>query len=308
MELNILCVEQEAYEKIYNELNIFNVLYAPDYIKIYKNYDILIATDKSKIEGIWILPLCKRDDKLGVEREYRFLPYCAPLIFEKSNLKVREVMAGFIEYMMQKYQYIEIPLEVGLNNISIIQAHGAFIEWRHTHVVNRGELKLSSRLKNHISYAHKNTQVILDDNISNFNFDIAIRGNENELNRRKDFAHQIYRNGQGFIVSVKDLNGEYVGGIFTLLNNKVAYWMHTWQTALSPRGTIAYLVKSAMDYLFEQKHIETFDFEGSVIKNVDYFFSGFDGTIIPYGYIHWSKEKKLLQQLIEESIGIEGRV
>ena len=68
------------------------------------------------------------------------------------------------------------------------------------------------------------------------------------------------------------------------------------------------MIFKAMDVSFNQKKIRYFDFEGSVIDEIDDFFSSFNGTIITYPYIIYSKDKAKMNELINRSINIEGRI
>ena len=55
--------------------------------------------------------------------------------------------------------------------------------------------------------------------------------------------------------------------------------MHSWQLEDTPRGTISKLIFEAVRWTFDVKKLKVFDFEGSVINNIDYFFCGFNANI-----------------------------
>jgi hypothetical protein len=309
MSVKVSSISFDEYLHIYQKLNSdMRIWYIPSYIIFYEDVKILIAKKGDAIVGIWIVPMLKKNDAVCAERNYRYFPYCAPLIFEKDNLATRNIIKEFFVYLQKICQYIEIPMDTYTSNISIIQSLGAVIELRHTHVLESKEIKLTSRLKNHINYAARNTSLVFGDSIDDFKFDIAIRGSLEEINKRKSLATQLISEDKGIIISAKNLSGILVAGVFIMLDSECAYWMHTWQESNSPRGIIALLVKAAVEYTFDVRNLKKFDFEGSVMQNVDYFFSGFNANIISYGYIHWSKDEFELLNLVLQSRNIEGRL
>jgi len=166
---------------------------------------------------------------------------------------------------------------------------------------------LSRRLRNHINSAEKNIRVTVGDSIENFNFDKAIRGSDDEVEKRRSLAEKLWAEEKGFILSARNHKDELVAGIFILFDYECGYMLHTWQIPDAPRGSVALLIKAAIEYTLNTKNLKRFDLEGSVIQNVDYFFSGFNGTILPYGFIHWSREETKLVDLVLESRNIEGR-
>ena len=54
--------------------------------------------------------------------------------------------------------------------------------------------------------------------------------------------------------------------------------------------------------------IKYFDFEGSVINEIDDFFSNFNANIVNYPYVIYSNNKEQFYNLINRAINIEGRI
>jgi len=194
-------------------------------------------------------------------------------------------------------------------DLSIIQSRYTLIEWRHTHCLSESlEFeKIDSRLRNHIRFADNNVDVIVNYSPDNFKFEVAIKGGNEELSKRKASSLNIFNKHQAIIISAK-YHGELCGGVFLAFDSQTVYLMHSWQLENSSRGTISKLIFEAINWTFNVKKLKSFDFEGSVINNIDYFFNGFNADIVPYGFIHWSATGDGLTSLISRSLKIDGRV
>lgn len=279
------------------------------FIDCYKDKLILLAVSGKEIKGIWVVPTIIIDGVVTAKRNYRFLPYASPIIFETDNLKRREVMLKLFEYVVRKCKSVYLPLAPGFNDISIIQSRGALVEWRSTHVLHKSLIieKIDGRLRNHIRFARNNVEFKIVTDPKTFKFGIAIKGNDEEVRLRKKLALKLLKSDQAIIINAYR-NNILCAGIFLAFDKQAVYMMHSWQSKKAPRGTISGLIFEAVDWTFNTMNLKIFDFEGSVIKNIDYFFCGFNAEILPYGYIHWSTSKDDLCDLINRSLSIEGRM
>ncbi len=277
----------------------------------YEKRKILSVWKGHKLEAIYTIPLMKDNNRIIVDRKFRFFPYVSPIIFENDNIKRREIVTILFKYIVDNYDVLSIPLSPEFKDIAPIQALGIFVECWHTHTL-KSELtieKMPSRLKNHIKNAEKQIKIVVDTKFENYNFEKAIKGPTNEINIRKESAINIIKQKKGFLVTGIDKEtGEKMGAIMIAYDRRWAYLLHSWRDKNAPRGTIPLLIKTATEICFKEKEIKVFDFEGAVIQNIDIFFSGFNAQITTYPYLYWAKDKSEYIKLIDDSINIDGRL
>lgn len=277
------------------------------YLKHYQDIKVFVVENKAKVLGIWAIPLTSYNDQVVVKRKYRFFPYCSPFIFEKDNLKRRSITRKFVEEIIKNFELISLPMSPEFNDLAWFQARGAFIEWRHTHILKEkiNITKLNSRLRNHINSAQKNV-IISKNKINDFDFNKAIIGSENEVVNRENLAKELFINKDAVIFLAKS-GSKITAGLFIMLDRNKSYLLHSYQNKQSPRGTMSYLIYKSINWIFNNG-FNLFDFEGSVIQSIDTFFSGFNAKITSYGYVHWSNNQDRLGELIDTSINTEGRI
>lgn len=310
MSILIKSVNTKDYLNITKHLdNEIPIWLSPKFIGVYKEKIILLALKADKIIGIWIIPLIIQDGLKFARRQYRFFPYSSPVIFESDNLKRRMITDKFFECMCKKCNLVSLPMSPNFKDLAILQGHQVFIEWRHTYILSHpiDISKIDSRLRNHIKSAQKSIQVCIGEKSNYFNFNIAIKGNLEEKKQRKKLALNLLKNRQAIIIAAKT-GKKICAGIFLAFDKETVYFLHSWQEEKTPRGTISNLIFEAINWAFNTKKMKYFDFEGSVIQSIDYFFCGFNADIVPYAYLHWTKDKTKFYSLINKSINIEGRL
>lgn len=279
----------------------------PEVLNCYQHRTILVAWRGKRLAGLWIVPLIRQNGEIIAKREYRYLPYASPIIFENDNLKRREVIHQLFERLISDCDMISLPFDPSFKDFAIVQGLGAFVEWRHTHILTR-PIKLadiSSRLRNHIRKAQK-TITIQSDQQSTFNFEQAIKGLPNEIVKRKKFVTELIKNGKGRVISAYT-DGKVCAEILIAADANSAYMIHSWQDENAPRGTVSALIVEGVKWAFEERGLKQYDFEGSVLQGVDYYYSGFNCEIVPYGYVYWSRKRDDIYKMIDRSIDIPGR-
>ena len=277
----------------------------------YEERKVLSIWSGENIKAIYLLPIMKYKNQYIVDRKFRFFPYVSPIIFEKDNVKRKEIVLILFKYIKEHFYSISIPLFPEFKDIAPIQSLGIFVFFWHTHTLKK-ELSMdnmTSKLKNHIRNAERKIDIIIDQDYNNYNFEKAIKGPETEIDIRRKSGINLVKNGNGFFVTGVDKETKKkFGAIMIAYDKKWAYLLHSWRDKDAPRGIIPFLIKRATEISFREKKVETFDFEGAVIQNIDNFFSGFNAEITTYPYLYWSKDKDLYVKLIEDSINIEGRL
>ncbi len=309
--MTIEIIKLDEYKKIVNENKIDLPIYMDiSTLKFYKNLEIIKVCKGNKVVSLYAYPLFRTGKELWVKREYRFLPYSGPVFLYKYNiLKRKKICYEIYKYLFNKYDVVYMPLFPNFENITAIQSLGGFIEERSTNVIrNRIDYKdLSSKLRNHINHAKKRVKIEITKNCDEFNYEKAIKGKQDEKQKRKKLARFLIKLKRGIIINAYE--GETnIAGALVAYDTKRAYLLHTWQNADTIRGTISLVIMEAINWCFTNLNIETFDFEGSVIDSIDDFFTSFNTEIEMYPYIHYAKDKNNFINIVERSINIIGRI
>lgn len=308
MDVQVRIIDTEKYNKAVSDFKGKLPLWLrPEFIDCYRKHTILIAEKGTQVMGVWVIPFTTRGNKKTARREYRFFPYSSPFILTKDNLIRRKITNILFTSLIDLCDEINLPFDPSFRDLSIIQGLGGYVEWRHTHHLSKPLVleQMTGRLRNHIINAKKQMKIDISENPSDFNFDIAIQGSAEEKKLRKNLALKLLASKNAIIIIAK--NPDVCGGILVAFDDNCAYMVHSWQKEVVPRGTISALIFDAVNWVFAHSLCQ-FDFEGSVLQSIDYFFSGFNGDIIPYGHLFWSKNKEGLYDLINKSMNISGRL
>lgn len=309
--LNLKIISLEEYKNdLENITENIPVWIDPLTIECYKNKEIIKVTLDELPLVYYVVPYYIKNNKKWAERKYRFFAYLSPFfVMDCPNKKRKEAIYLIYKYIFENYDYMYMPLHPNFTEISAIQGLGAFIESRHTHVLN-GTLdlnKLDSKLRNNVKSASKKLKLTIDYDPSKFNFDIAIHGSKEEKKLRKEHALNLLRNHKAIIFTGYYNDEPIIGNIVTF-DNEWVYGLHAWQVDKVPRGSGPFIIYSISKWAFEEKKLKYFDFEGSVMLSIDDYFCNFNAKQIIYPYIHYGKEKTKMLELIDISHDIEGRL
>lgn len=299
-------INKDEYLDILKKNNIDIPVYADnEALEIYSNKEIIKVTKKNKVLAVFLIPI----DNNGVRREYRYFPYVNPIFIKnENNVSRKKILKMIFNYLFDKYNYCFIPLHPSFKMVSSIQSEGGFVEMRHTHVSSSKIMidDVPSKLRNHVRNAMKQAEVIIDNDYSNYEFDLAIKGERDEVIKRSKLAKALIDNGKGIVIKgIAD--GKVRAGIICIYDKDWAYLLHSYHDK-SIRGLAALLMIKASEYLFDKKNISCFDFEGSVIDEIDDFFASFNVNIINYPYVIEANSKEEFYNLIDRSMNIEGRI
>lgn len=275
-------------------------------LNCYQNKELIKVKKNDNDLAVFLIPI----DKNGVRRKYRYFPYLMPIILdEQNNVKLKEIYIIIFNYLFTKYDYVFVPLHPDFKLVASIASQGGLVEMRHTHIVNKKMIfeELNPKLRNHIKNAKKKVELIIDTNYQDYDFSEAIKGSKEEQDERTKLAKKIIDNNNGYVVKVKFEN-QVIAGLIIVFDNEWAYLLHSYLKKGVVRGAVSYMIFSAIDYAFDVIKVKYFDFEGSVIDEIDDFFSSFNADIVTYPYIIFSKTKDGFEKLINRSINIEGRI
>lgn len=304
--MTIESISKNEYLEILKNNNIDVPIYASkEAIDIYSNKEIIKVAKNDCPLAVFLVPI----DNNGIRREYRFFPYINPIfISNENNYSKKKILKMIFNYLFDKYDYCFIPLHPSFKLISAIQSEGGFVEMRHTHVTDKKMTLYSvpTKLRNHIRNAMKQVEIIIEYDYTNYDFNAAIKGMNEEIIKRSALAKKIIDNKKGLVIK-GIVDGKIKAGIICIYDKEWAYLLHSYQDK-TIRGIIPLLILKANEYLFDEIGIKHFDFEGSVIDEIDDFFSSFNVNIVNYPYIIESKSKEKFYELINRSMNIEGRI
>ncbi|KKS52117.1 MAG: hypothetical protein UV19_C0024G0003 [Parcubacteria group bacterium GW2011_GWA2_42_28] len=306
MNISIREISQSEYQSLTTNWEKKLPLWlSPKLITCYQDKKCLVAYRGNYPVGVWVVPM----ERKIARRRFRHFPYASPFLLEQDNLKRREVVYGLLKHLIENCAEINLPFDPDFTDLAPVQGLGAFVEWRHTHLLKNPleYQKMPSRLRNHIKNAQKLVRIVSGFDQDQFNFEAAIKGVEEERQARKENAVNLLNNHQAIIFSALK-NKNLCGGIFISFDSDNAYLMHSWQTKSTPRGTMSALIYEGVNWILTEKLLRQFDFEGSLFQQIDYYYSGFNAEIRPYGHVFWNKEKDRLFAMVEKSINIPGRL
>jgi len=292
------------------EMNLSLPIWAsPKFITFYETYLILKASKGKEVKALWVVPTTIDEISISASPSIRFFPYASPLIFDRNNLKRRKIFGELLQAVTKICDSISLPMSPYFNDLQAVPSLGGFVEWRHTHIsCNKlDRTKLSSRLRNNIRFAERKISILAHKNHELFDFKQAVKGTETEIRKRKEMAIKLLDEEKAIIISGL-VDNTVQGGLFLVKDSKSVFLYHSWLNKNSIRGMISYLIEWAISWALTQPGVNRFDFEGSVIQNVDYFFCGFDIEIIPFGYIYWHSNQSEISKIILNSINIPGRI
>lgn len=304
--LKIETIDETKYFNILKLNNIDIPIWSDkEAVKIYKEKEIIKVYNNSETIAVFLMPL----NNNGVRREYRYFPYVSPIFLkEESILKKKEILKLIFNYIFNKYDYCFIPLHPDFNVISSISSEGGFVEMRHTHIATSkiNLSTISSKLRNHIKSASQKVTIEISNSYKEYDFNEAIKGNEDEIVKRAALARKLLDNGKAITIIAKN-NKKVVAGLVIMYDSNWAYLLHSYQDK-TIRGVIPLLIYNAINYSFDNTTIKYFDFEGSVIDEIDDFFSSFNVNLVTYPYLIEAKNESKFFELIKRSINIEGRI
>lgn len=276
----------------------------------FEDYLLLIASNGSQIVGVWYLPLAEG----RITRKHRTLPYMSPSLFERSRLHRRNIVIKMIEALQERVISIDLPLSPDFTDANASFVRGCFTEWRHTHRIAKqtwqhaGPLQFDEKTRNHIRKAKQTVSVQFSTDAGPFDFSQAIRGTQESIAARAEFAKMLLNERSANVGIATDTStGKVLGGVFLVKSVDTMMLYHSWFERESVRGIPSLLIEQAIEFSFQAPGIEHFDFEGSILASVDAFMSGFNAEIVPYAYLYWSRNQSEVADFVRSSLNIQGR-
>ncbi len=310
MVIEIKSITQEDYFDLVDKLKLkLPIWIQPSSVVCYKEKEILTVFRNNNLVGLYVLPIRIFNGYRIIERTYRYFPFLSPIIFENDLERRRNIVIELFKYIFKKYDGMYMPFSPEFKDIAGIAELGAFFECRHTQMIKKKLTfeSMNAKLRNHIKKAISMIEVRIESDIKTFNFNLAIKGDEMERELRMQNAANLLKCNSAKIINAY-LDNQIVAGIFICYDKETTTYLHSWQNADTPRGTISYLLMTAINLSFDEFKTKQFDLEGSVMFSIDKFFNNFNGEYVLYPYLHFAKDYKLFEMLVNISKDIPGRV
>ncbi|MEP7197405.1 MAG: hypothetical protein ABI851_12865 [Saprospiraceae bacterium] len=155
----------------------------------------------------------------------------------------------------------------------------------------------SSSIKNHVKKAERIGLTCITSSLPLELVRLSLRNKIITIKQAKIFEkmwNYIQSTKQGFILYVQNKDGLiYSGGAFVINNDKVSFVLSASNKELKSSGGNSLLIWEAIKKCKAMAGIRTFDFEGSMLHNVETYFKHFRPDKIEYMHIKINRLSKL---------------
>ncbi|MGH3935273.1 MAG: hypothetical protein ACRDS1_09910, partial [Pseudonocardiaceae bacterium] len=248
----------------------------------YPDTKTLIALRGNAVAAVWVLPISIDDTGAHARRVARVLPYAAPVLLDRHPQRRRDVMVALLDAVQDDCVSLDLPMAPDFRDVTVCRQLGMVVDWRHTHVLDlRGSWRAgySAAVRQHLRTARATVKVRTSE-VSQFRFDLALVGQSaDQVALRERFAHRA--SARGALTCLTAAGPDTVGQHLILQEAGTGFLLHSWFDREGPRGVPTLLIDATAETL-SCLGCERLDLEGSVVPTVDYFMSGFGGTIVPY--------------------------
>lgn len=283
-------------------------LYKLESLMTYQNLDLLVVCHHEKLLGLWPVPYTWKDGKKIARREVRLLPYHPPLIINEHLVEQRRILSIFLSYMKENYYAIDLPLAPHFHHTALFSAAGIYVEWRNTHLFTSSHLltdHLYPKVGNHIRSAKKKITLEWE---HPFDFRKGIiTENPTQRELRKSLALNLLKSGMARVLTAFN-ETKVEGQAFVMHDCHTAYLFHSWYEKQNIRGVPSYLIETISNWALNEKGLQFFDLEGSILPSIDRFFANFGGLQTPYAYVLWCQNKEEMLNMIKETVFLPIRL
>jgi len=306
-------VSKKKYKQFFKEQNSLPLFFEPWWLDIVcgsNNWDAVIDEDKgqnltgifpffkNKIKGLPVLSNPPLSPYLGVHLIY---PDNQESITSKHSFEKR-VIGNLIAGIPRNVLYMNFSFHPLFKNSYPFYWAGFKQSTRYTYILNNIKeydqlfAKFSNTLKRQIKKAEKEFKVITTDSTADLYRFLKKTLSRQEQNIPFDhlFLEKVYKGlekrTQGKILSAVDEEGNVQASILLAWDQDTAYCLVLGQNDTSDKHNAIKLL--LWDSIKEASiFTDSYNFEGSMIENVERVFRSFGGDRIPYFNISWYKNR-----------------
>lgn len=281
-----------------------------DAVSDHLEWDVALYKDENKILGIWPF-LRKKKWGVRILTQPSLTPYLGPWIITPRDINKKTTLRKFNRKVLKGLTQ-ELPKAIWI----LCHAHYSFINWqplswmgfgqttRYTFTLDLGQseeillTEMSAKTRNKIVSAQKKIEIRPSNDM-----ELMYQLIENSFDRQKlavPFTHSLFKRLDA-VLSQKNARKMWiayaghnpVAGVYITYDHHSAYLMLTGRTSEDPGGSVGLLIWTAIR---ESKKLgrEVFDFEGSMIEQIAFFFESFGGDQRPYHRLYRTANKPVL--------------
>lgn len=255
------------------------------------------------VNGIW--PIYKHE-KMGRQFiiEPPFTPYLSPFCFLPQNITKQNKIYSFEDDINQRMisqlsskAFKRFRLQPDNQNWYAFYQSKWRSHLRYTYTLSEikedrlGSYKASVR--NDINKARERFAIVIEDNASNLlslhqmSLSRKGAGSNNELSILSQLCQATLDREAGFILSIKNKEDQAIASCFVVYDNESSYLLSLGIDKSKPiQGSVQLLIHEAINKA--SKHVDRFDFEGSMISEVEPVFRAFGGKRTPVIEVSWA--------------------
>jgi hypothetical protein len=299
MEIREIQCDNQIYIDLYN-LN-GDIFTSPEWIKLHKNIFLYGVFNKEKLVASFFVNITRKKG-VSLYRNPPYTPHCGLLIVNnaKNNAKYlsnnKEIIEGIVDFFRSKnIPLLNISLPVGVNDGQPFLWKNYKVSLSYTYILKLNDsietviASFDSKLKSDISKATKDGLIVK----RNFNNQIVKELVYKTFSRQKKIVNTTiddilfnFSNNDNSFSFVTYYNNKPSAVAFCIYNQKCVYYLlGGYDSDNRHRGAGPLAVLSAIKYS-KLLGIKVFDFEGSMIPNIEVYFRKYGGELVPKLDIH----------------------
>lgn len=281
-----------------------------DLVCEFDNWEVLLSKNKQgEIAGVFPYSFSKRW-QLSTIKNPQLTPFLGFWIDFSANLKSGQDFKFAMENLINLIDQLPEPFYFTTNcHPQLTNALPLF--WKnyqyttfYTYVINNlenlasVEQNFNRNIRRNLRKA--NNQLILEKEVSTEDFynihKMTFDRQKMPVPFSKTFFKKldkgIYQNGVGQKFAAKDADGNTHAVAYLLWDNERAYyWLAGENPVFRGSGASKFLIWEAIKFTHEELQLSTFDFAGSMMKNIEVIRRQFGATQVPYFHIYKSRNK-----------------
>lgn len=273
-------------------------------------FHALICRENNKNLAIFIIPLSNKNNAIVLPKltQYSGLFYLKDFSNEKGIGKQHIIIEKFIEEL-KAFKKIRLSFHHSILNLLPFIYNGFEVTLRYTYVLNFNSLPISSKLnqrrRNYVVSLQSRINVTFTEDLEWFYEKIKYFFKSRKLTLSYDFKtlEVIYDvlkiQNKCRILVCKDNNDEVCAVGLLIWDEFVAYPLVYSTNPYAGNGYDSFILYKMME--LSSKYVSIFDFEGSVVKNVERVYRQMGGLQKPY-YVISRNSKALPLKLIKRAV------
>jgi len=234
-------------------------------------------------------------------------PYSG-ILFMKQNLKyvnklseTKQITTEIVSKIKNDFSSIAFSFFPGTVDLQPFIWKGFSTSIGYTYIINLDKdldeiwNNMSSKTKNHIRKAEKDGICVIETNNFNSGFNMVKKTfkRQNKKTYFESVAHKYdkilkKKKQSRWFIATKP-NGKAVAAIYIAWDNKKSYQLLAgYDQNKYNRGSVAFAIWKAIQFSKKKLGLNQYDFEGSMLPEIEKFFRKFGGDLTSYYTVNWS--------------------